>query len=58
MSEGDRADRTLTTVKALHVWLIETTQCRPARIDELSGAAGSAFGADHCVARSYRFLWR
>ena len=24
----------LTTVKALHVWLIETTQSRPARIDE------------------------
>ena len=28
-------EQLLTTVKALHVWLIETTQSRPARIDEL-----------------------
>ena len=28
-------EQLITTVKALHVWLIETTQSRPARIDEL-----------------------
>ena len=28
-------EQLLTTVKALHVWLLETTQSRPARIDEL-----------------------
>ena len=28
-------EQLLITVKALHVWLIETTQSRPARIDEL-----------------------
>ena len=27
-------EQLLTTVKALHVWLLETTQSRPARIDE------------------------
>ena len=27
-------EQLLTTVKALHIWLIETTQSRPARIDE------------------------